>query len=142
MATFDPNKESLFRCIARLENLARDGGLSTEKILTSQDVAKAGLEEKLKVTNIPPGFQKRMLPVFLDKASTFYISRGEAGTEVPEHSHDEGDGLRVILSGSIRYGDVELSEGDWMFLPAGQKYSFVVGERGVTMFYCYSCCCA
>jgi len=142
MASFDPNRESLFRCIARLEDLARDGGLSTKKILTSKDVEKAGLDDKLNITNIPSGFKKSMLPVFLEKASTFYISHGEAGTEVPEHSHDEGDGLRVILSGSIRYGDSELKEGDWMFLPAGQKYSFSVGERGVTMFYCYSCCCA
>lgn len=142
MKSFNPNRSTLAKCIAQLKELGADAGIDRGRILTSQDVGKMGLNEKLDVENIPGGFRKSILPVFLEKASTFYFSQGEAGADVPEHSHDEGDGLRVIMSGSIRYGDRELKAGDWMFLPAGQRYSFTVGDEGVSMFYCYSCCCA
>ncbi len=71
-----------------------------------------------------------------------YISRGEANTKVPEHSHDEGDGIRFIMDGSMVYEGIELEQGDWMFLRAGPRYAFEVGPRGVLMCYCYSCCCA
>jgi hypothetical protein len=29
-----------------------------------------------------------------------------------------------------------------MFIPAGTRYSFQVGELGALMCYCYCCCCA
>ena len=87
------------------------------------------------------GFKKWQLPVFMDGPSQFFVSVGAADTVVPIHSHDEGDGIRVIMSGSIIYKGIELTEGDWMFIPKGRKYDFQVGARGVTQFYCYQCCC-
>ena len=51
------------------------------------------------------------------------------GTEVPEHSHDEGDGFRYIVSGSIIYNGQELlAAGDWMFIPKGKKIRYHGGR--------------
>jgi hypothetical protein len=61
---------------------------------------------------------------------------------VPKHSHDEGDGIRIIMSGSIIYDGHELSGGDWMFIPKGVAYDFKVGPMGAALCYCYCCCCA
>jgi hypothetical protein len=43
----------------------------------------------------------------------------------------------VIISGSIEFSGKELSQGDWMYVPAGAKYTFEVRPRGVGMFYGY-----
>lgn len=61
---------------------------------------------------------------------------------MPNHSHDEGDGFRFIVSGSILFDGRELHAGDWMFIPKGKTYSFKVGRSGVGICYCYACCCA
>ena len=42
----------------------------------------------------------------------------------------------MIISGSIKFSGKELSEGDWMYIPAGANYMFEVGLRGVGIFYC------
>jgi quercetin dioxygenase-like cupin family protein len=68
-----------------------------------------------------------------------FISVAAPNVKVPEHTHNEGAGLRFIASGSITYKDTELNAGDWMYIPKGAKYSFQVGALGATMFYCYHC---
>ena len=70
-----------------------------------------------------------------------FFSVGNPDVLVPEHSHDEGDGLRIIISGSVYYENKELKSGDWMFIPKGLKYSIKTGPLGATMFYIYQCCC-
>lgn len=141
--SFDPNSSTIARCITQLREVQAEHSIDTKEILTSRDdVCRKLAYSTLNVENVPDGFTKTMLPVFFESATTLYISSGAPGTVVPEHSHDEGDGIRFMISGSIHYGDNELTEGDWMFIPAGAKYGFTVGPRGATMCYCYSCCCA
>ena len=70
-----------------------------------------------------------------------FISVGAPGIKVPNHSHDEGAGIRFIMNGSITYKGKELTGGDWMYIPKGIEYEFEVGHLGVTMCYCYCCCC-
>ena len=111
------------------------------KILTSKDNNITSLLNSLKVQNIPDNFSKWQLPFIFDRAQ-IYVSVGSPGADVPEHSHDEGSGLRYIVSGSISYNGKSLQQGDWMYIPKGVKYSFKVGDLGATMFYCYECCCA
>ena len=141
MADFNPNTKSFAACVEELKAAVGRASLDTRKIVTSQDAASVKLRTELKCTNIPAGFTKWELPVYLDKPSLMYISIGNPGVSVPEHSHDEGDGIRFIASGSIEYKGKELHAGDWMFIPAKTKYSFNVGPIGATMFYCYCCCC-
>jgi hypothetical protein len=94
----------------------------------------------LPIRNVPEGFEKWQLPFVFDKG-LFFITHAKPGTKAAEHSHDEGDGIRFIVSGSIHYKDHELGPGDWMFIPAKVPYSFTAGPRGASMCYCYCCCC-
>ena len=139
---FDPNEVTFDEGVTRIRQAVERVGLDTTRVLTSRDEDVLKAQALLTVSAIPGGFRKWQLPVYLDRASQLFISVGEPNAEVPEHSHDEGDGVRFIVSGSIVYGDVELSAGDWMFIPAGSRYSFRVGPLGVTMCYCYCCSCA
>jgi quercetin dioxygenase-like cupin family protein len=141
MPEFNPNTKSSAACVVQIKEVVEKAGLDPKKIITSRDAASVKLRTAMKCTNVPEGFTKWQLPVFLEKGSLMYISIGAPGVSVPEHSHDEGDGMRFIAAGSIEYHGKELHAGDWMFLPAGTKYSFTVGPTGATMFYCYSCCC-
>jgi hypothetical protein len=109
--------------------------------MTSRDKSAATLRKSLPVTNIPEGFTKWQLP-FIMGPSQLFITEAKGGMKVREHSHDEGDGIRFIASGSIVYNGTTLEAGDWMFIPKGAKYSFEVGPRGAVMCYCYCCCCA
>ena len=140
---FNPNQKSLSACIADIQSIQKEFGIDTDKIVHSRDpkVAKL-LYKKLAVENVPEGFSKTMLPIHLEKSSTLYISSAAPNVRVPKHSHDEGEGIRFMISGSIKFADTELTAGDWMYVPAGFPYEFEVGPQGATMCYCYCCCCA
>jgi hypothetical protein len=141
--TFDPNRTTFDEGIARIREALEKAGLDTTgRILTSRDDDVARVCEALAVDNVPDGFRKWQLPVFLNCPSQLYITVADAGARAETHSHDEGDGVRFIVSGSINYQGKELSSGDWMFVPAGKEYSFEVGRLGAVMCYCYCCSCA
>jgi len=143
MARFNPNAKTLSYCLEKLKTANAKAGFSqTGTITTSRDNSSKRAAQFLKVTNVPKGFKKFMLPVHMADTCVMYTSVGAPDTKVATHSHDEGDGFRFIVSGSIIYKDQELTSGDWMHIPAGKKYAFTVGLLGVTMFYCYRCCCA
>ncbi|WP_136440837.1 cupin domain-containing protein [Pacificoceanicola onchidii] len=140
---FNPNRSTIASCMAELREIQKEFGIDPKRIVTSRDPAVRKLAyTKLDVSNVPDGFTKTRLPVFFEEPTTMYISAGAPGAKVPRHSHDEGDGIRFMISGSIRYGDNELTQGDWMFIPAGADYEFEVGPMGAVMCYCYCCCCA
>lgn len=143
MEKFDPNALSFDEGLDRIKRIAEGSGFSPDQgILTSRDESVAPVIEKLRVQNVPEGFTKWQLPVYLPSASQLYISVAEPGAEVPTHSHREGDGIRFIAGGSITYEGKELTQGDWMYIPAGREYTFEVGRFGAIMCYCYCCSCA
>lgn len=141
---FNPNAVTFNEGLERIRRAADELGLDqTERVITSRDDVAQEAQRLLSVANVPDtGFTKWQLPVYLNRASQLFITVAEPRIAVPEHSHDEGDGIRFIVSGSIHYNDQELTAGDWMFIPAGTKYSFRVGDLGAMMCYCYCCCCA
>ena len=140
---FNPNQTTLAGCMQELREIQKKFGIDTGRIITSHDpIVKKLAYTDLNVSNIPEGFTKTRLPVYFEEPTTLYISAGAPGTKVPRHSHDEGDGIRFMISGSIHYKDMELTQGDWMFVPAKADYEFEVGPMGAVMCYCYSCCCA
>ena len=142
-STFNPNiltfEEGLQRINAAIEKVK----LPRTGVITSRDPAAARAQRLLETTNVPgSGFRKWQLPVYLDRPSQLFVTVADPDVEVPEHSHDDGDGIRFVAGGSIQFGKHELTPGDWMFIPAGTKYSFRVGPAGAIMCYCYCCCCA
>ncbi|MBW4889988.1 cupin domain-containing protein [Mucilaginibacter sp. HMF5004] len=138
---FEPNAVDFEFGVKRVNDAIKAWGKSLRSgIITSKDNGIQSLLDNLKVKNVPDNFMKWQLP-FIFERSQLYVSVGNPNASVPEHSHDEGDGIRYIVSGSINYQGKVLNAGDWMFIPQGKKYSFEVGNLGATMFYCYQCCC-
>jgi hypothetical protein len=141
--SFNPNELTFDQGVELIKAANQRAGYDWKaKITTSRDPEAKRAENDLIVTNVPEGFKKWQLPVYLDKPSQLYVSVGAPDADVPLHSHDEGDGIRYIVNGSIIYEGKELHAGDWMFIPAGKQYSIKMGLRGATMFYCYCCSCA
>lgn len=140
---FDPNQVTFEEGAARVRAVAdRLGLLDRRQVLTSRDPEALEATRLLTVSNVPGGFTKWQLPVLLERPSQLFVTVAAPGAAVEEHSHDEGDGIRFIAGGSIVFEGFELSAGDWMFIPAGARYSFKVGALGAVMCYCYCCCCA
>jgi hypothetical protein len=141
MAKFNANPATFEDGVERVKEALKVSGFKVGKqIVTSQDKGITKVLNLLGTDNIPDGFKKWQLPFIFDKTQMFF-SVGNPDVLVPEHSHDEGDGIRIIVSGSIFYKDKELKSGDWMFIPQGAKYSIKTGPFGSTMCYCYQCCC-
>src|SRR5262245_42486865 len=137
---FDPNRLSFAACTQRIQRAAKAAGLKADAgIVTSKDKGMPQLRKTLSTTNVPKGFQKWQLPVHLDHPSHLFMTVAEPNAKSPRHAHKDGDGIRFIAGGSITYEGKELSAGDWMFIPAGQAYSFEVGPHGAIMCYCYAC---
>ncbi|HEX8071276.1 MAG TPA: hypothetical protein VF546_15075 [Pyrinomonadaceae bacterium] len=141
MSKFNPNEATFEDGVKRIQEALKVSGLNVgKKIVTSQDKEMVKVVNLLATDNVPKGFKKWQLPFVFDRSQLF-ISVGNPDVKVDEHSHDEGDGIRFIMSGSIYYGKTELKAGDWMYIPKGTKYSFTVGPVGTLMCYCYECCC-
>jgi hypothetical protein len=142
MNKFNPNAATFEDGVRRIQKAIDKVGAKVGKnIFTSRDKEAIALVNLLAVDTTPDGFKKWQLPFSFDRAQ-FFLSVGNPDVKVPEHSHDEGDGIRFIVSGSVYYNDRELTGGDWMYIPKEAKYSFTVGPFGATMCYCYACCCA
>jgi hypothetical protein len=126
---------------ARVDEALAEVGHKGRTILTSRDKEAVELCNLLAIpkNQLPGGFVKWQLPFYLE-GGQFFITAGQPGAEVGEHSHDN-DGVRFIMSGSVYFDGIELDAGDWMFIPKGEKYKLKVGAMGVSMCYCYACCC-
>ena len=140
--SFNPNQVTFEQGLERIRAIADRVGLGDRAIITSRGEAASRAQDLLSVSEVPEGFVKWQLPVFLSEPSQLFITVALPGAVASEHAHDAGDGIRFIASGSIIYEDTELTAGDWMFVPAGVRYSFAAGKFGALMCYCYCCSCA
>jgi hypothetical protein len=70
--------------------------LTNENIYVKSKEATAAIGQ-LNIKNISSEFYKFSLPFYTDGPATFYMSFGAPNTAVPEHSHDEGDGITIIM---------------------------------------------
>lgn len=96
------------------------------------------LPDDLRTNGMPVGFEQHQLPiVFPGKEAMYFLTTAQPNATFPEHRHETNHGLRVIISGSIRYEEKELTAGDWMYVPRGCTYSFTAGEFGCTIFHAY-----
>jgi len=138
---FEPVDSPFEFGIRRIEEACDKIGFDPDAgVVTSKDAIAQKLKAMLAGIKTPEGFHKWMLPLSLPGAH-FFMSIGEPMASVPPHSHDHGAGIRFIVAGSIIYNNTELTSGDWMYVPKGVKYSFVVGHNGVTLASGYYSCC-
>ena len=113
-----------------------------DKIVTSRDPGIENLTELLRRKNMPEGVEKWMLPVTAGgmkprHPSFVFVSRIKPGAVVQEHVHKNDNVFRVIVSGSIIQNDVELTSGDWSYIPVGKAYSYTAGKSGALIMHTY-----
>jgi len=141
MSKFNPNVSTFEDGVQRVKQALQETGFEvSNQVITSQDKGVNKVLNLLAGDNVPEGFKKWQLPFIFEKGQ-FFISVAQPDIYVPKHSHDSGDGIRFIVSGSVYYEDKELRAGDWMYIPQGAPYEMKVGNYGATMAYCYACCC-
>jgi len=127
------------RGIRRVRELLAKENLDADTIITSRDPRVMAMLESLETETMPVGFVQCQLPILLPGTNAMYfISRGESNAKFPKHRHDRDNGLRVIVDGSLIYDGVELSAGDWFYVPRGCSYEFTVGTRGCLVFHVYA----
>jgi glyoxylate utilization-related uncharacterized protein len=97
-----------------------------------------GGERAAGVTHHPLPFAPRMptavLPV-LDGRFFAWLAEIAPGTLIPRHSHalEQIADIKVVIKGSIRCDDRELTAGDWLWAPAGGSYTFTAGQTGALL---------
>jgi quercetin dioxygenase-like cupin family protein len=116
--------------------LRRNGVQYGKGVITSRDKGVAAAQSDLKREGMPPGVESWQIPFVLRLTGDIltFITRMEAGATVPAHSHDHAV-VRFIFEGSLKYGRVNLTVGDWMYVPAGHVYSVKAGPRGCSITY-------
>ena len=84
------------------------------------------------------GIEQWQLPIELGGPVFFYLTVVQPGAIVGTHRHKRSL-FRVVVSGSIILNDGRaLTAGDWMYVPAGETYSFRGGlNPGAIVYHCY-----
>ena len=63
-----------------------------------------------------------------------FLLRLGPGARLPPHEHAASDELCVVLEGSVRLGDIEVSAGDYHVAMAGTVHGEVVSAAGALLF--------
>jgi len=132
-----------FKGVLRVKTALKELGITIgDKIITSRDSFMPALMEKLRRTTLPDGFQQWQIPIVLGGTSgrpvMSFITVGSPNAKVPLHGHKNDCLLRIVLSGSILYKDMELITGDWMYVPTGLQYAFTAGRLGCVVWHMYN----
>jgi hypothetical protein len=112
-----------------------------KRIVTSREPGMKGIEESLRRPNMPEGILKWQLPIIISEGrpSFLFITFCAPNIHVPKHMHPDEAIIRVIMSGSINIEGVELTEGDWVYVPNTVPYSYTAGHVGAVIFHIYNC---
>jgi quercetin dioxygenase-like cupin family protein len=139
--------EGEFKGVLRVKKALKELNVDLgSRVFTSRDRLIPELEERLRRTTLPKGFQQWQLPIVLGGSSNpvmSFVTVGSPGAKIPEHSHANDTLLRVVLNGSIiirtdDHEDLELFPGDWMYVPTGLTYSFIAGRLGCSVMHLYN----
>ena len=113
----------------------------TGRIFHSREPLIKEMVEELQRDTLPTGFKQWQLPIVLglngDPVLGF-ITVGEPNAKIPRHRHEKDSLFRIVISGSVFFGDVELTAGDWMFVPKGKAYSLTAGPLGCVSNHYYN----
>lgn len=73
----------------------------------------------------------------LQGGATFLLEL-EAGATFPPHDHDRGHEQCLVLSGSVRSGDLTVAAGDYLFMPQGSHHDALETDEGCVLLIAYS----
>jgi hypothetical protein len=112
-----------------------------KRIVTSRDPGMREVEELLLRPNMPEGVRKGQLPIIISagRPSFLFITSVPPDTRVDRHMHPDDAITRVIMNGSITLEGVELTQGDWAYVPNTVPYSYTAGPYGATILHIYNC---
>jgi hypothetical protein len=140
--TFHDIIDGQFKGVLRVRSALEKHGITIgSEIITSRDPGLQPLWQELRRDTMPQGFDQWQLPIILgggDRPVMSFITFGTPHAVVPEHRHRDDCLFRIVLAGSIFYKDIELTMGDWMYVPTGMSYSFKAGRIGCVIMHLYN----
>lgn len=69
--------------------------------------------------------------------STFLLELAP-GAVFPAHDHDHGNEQCLVISGSVRSGDLRVAAGDYVFMPQGSHHDALETDDGCVLLIAYS----
>lgn len=112
-----------------------------KRVVTSRDPGMREVEALLLRPNMPEGVQKGQLPIIISagRPSFLFITSVPPHKHVEKHMHPDDAITRIIIGGSIVVDGVELTQGDWAYVPNTVPYSYTAGPYGATILHVYNC---
>lgn len=141
--TFHDIIDGEYKGVLRVKKALEELGLELgDEVVTSRDPGMDRLRDILYRDTMPEGLQQWQLPIILgggERPVMPFITVGQPNAEVPRHAHKDDCLLRIVLSGTIIHdGNVELTTGDWIYIPTGQPYQFTAGKHGCVIMHMYN----
>ena len=137
---YDRDAEGMMNGVRMVkEALEKHGVRLGNRVITSRDPGMQEAQAELKRATSPTGVTQWLLPIVFcpredEREILWFLSELEPNAMVPTHRHRHAH-FRVIVEGTIKYGDIDLGVGDWLAVPAGVDYSFQAGPTRVRFFY-------
>ena len=96
--------------------------------------------QRLKRENMPEGVDKWQLPIIIggERPAFLFLTSCRPNAEIPEHVHGNDTISRVVIGGSVMVANVELTHGDWFFVPKGVPYAYSAGPYGASLLHIYN----
>lgn len=124
--------------IRRVRDALREAGVPESGITLSTDEAVRKAAQRLVSSHVPAGFSQHQIPAILAGSDTMhFLTRAEPHADFPEHVHQDDDGLRLVIAGSITFRGTVLGPGDWFHVPRGEAYAFTAGDEGCLLYHVY-----
>lgn len=111
-----------------------------DRILTSRDEAAIAMMNELVADDLTPGFQGELIPILFERETVEYDVLARVGVRTPLHNHPTA-GFHQILSGRVRVmgqgmpRPVDLTVGDWVYVPADTDYTLEILENVARLRY-------
>ena len=121
------------------------GFVQTRTVLTSRDRLATTLMNALPADGLAPGFHGQLIPIVFGAGIELDVL-ARVGTTTGLHYHDTA-GFRQILNGRVRVSvsegarppdeddEVDLGPGDWVWIPAGVRYTLEIVANPATIRY-------
>ena len=111
---------------------------SVSEIVSNRTYMDGRSPEALRVTNVPEGVTRWLIPVDMSAFTLQVVTSVAPGARIARHAHD-GAMLRYLTKGSFRLNGVDYKTGDWVLVPHGLPYEMETDE-GYTVVSSYVNC--
>jgi hypothetical protein len=112
----------------------------TKRVVTSREPGLREATERLRRRDMPEGVDKWQLPLIIggERPAFLFITTLRPNAVVPLHGHSNDTITRIVMTGSVKAEGVELTQGDWFYVPRNVPYSYAAGSYGATLLHVYN----